>query len=68
MEGSTWSLKKIGPEVSKEKLFKGVDRRDRQQVITIVHPEQSSGELRSDGDIVSASTHLSIHPKPLGGF
>ena len=26
-EGSTWSLKKIGPGVSEEKLFEGVDGR-----------------------------------------
>ena len=26
-EGSTWSLKKIGLEVSEEKSFKGVDNR-----------------------------------------
>ena len=42
-EGSTWNLKKIGPVVSEEKLFKAVDDRrtmdDRRQVITIAHPE-----------------------------
>ena len=26
-EGSTWNLKKIGPGISEEKSFKGVDRR-----------------------------------------
>ena len=50
-EGSTWSLKKIGPGVSEEKSFKNMDglmdgRRptddDGRQVITIAHPEPSA--------------------------
>ena len=53
-KGSTWSLKKTGPGVSEEKLFKGVDGRrteegqtgdrgtmddDEWKVITIAHPQ-----------------------------
>ena len=34
---------------------------DRRKVITIAHPEQSSGELKRDGDIVNASIHPSVH-------
>ena len=49
-EGSTWSLKKIGPGVSEQKSFKGLagwttDIRtddDRRQVITIANPEPSA--------------------------
>ena len=40
-EGSTWNFKKIGPGVSEEKSFKGVDWQTdgRWQVITIAHPQ-----------------------------
>ena len=40
-EGSTWSLKNIGPGASEKKLFKGVNRwkDDGRQMITIAHPE-----------------------------
>ena len=42
IEGSTWSLKKTGPEVSEEKSFK-VCMDDGWQVITIIgHPEPSA--------------------------
>ena len=37
------------PRVTEEKSFKGVDRRtddDGRQVITTVHPESCSGELK----------------------
>ena len=51
-DGSTWSLKKIGPGVTEKKLFKGVDRwtinNDGPQVITIAHPEPCSGELKKN--------------------
>ena len=40
-------MKKIGPGVTEEKLFKGVDGQTDNgwQVITIAHPEPCSGEL-----------------------
>ena len=44
-EGSTGSLKKIGPGLSEEKSFKGLDGRrstDGRQVITIAHPKPSA--------------------------
>ena len=46
-EGSIWSLKKIGPGVSEEKSFKGVDdgRTMTDGKVTIAHPEPCSGEL-----------------------
>ena len=43
-EGSTWSLKKTGPEVSEEKSFEGVDGGtddDGRQVTTTAHLEPS---------------------------
>ena len=52
IEGSTWSLKKIGPGVTEEKSFKcgrtdGRRTDDGPQVITIAHPEICSGELKT---------------------
>ena len=42
-------MKKIGPKVTEEKMFKGVDRdrgkMDGMQVITIAYVEPCSGEL-----------------------
>ena len=48
IEGSTWSLQKIGPGVLEEKSFKGVEgrRRTKDGVITIAHPEPCSGKLK----------------------
>ena len=58
----TWSLKKIGPGVA-EKSLKGVNgwKDDGQQVITIAHPEPSSGELQKEtrGPWWPCNAHLS---------
>ena len=45
-EGSTWSLKRIGPGFSEENLFKGVDgRRGRRKASD--HSSWAEGELKS---------------------
>ena len=64
-----WNLSKIGSGASEEKSFENVNGRtdDGRKVITIAHPEHSSGELtkknktkKTRGPLRPCNAHLSI--------